>query len=186
MDASDSEVIQQCLDGDAFAFEILVGRYKKLIYTSAYRMMGNKEEAEDVSQEAFIRIYGSLARYNSEFKFSTWAMKITSNLCLDHLRKRKNVALPMENLPEITDDDKTPEECYISDETGREVQAAIDKLPAKYKEFLVLFHVQNLSYQEIMDLTGESLTIVKNRLYRARQMLKEIMIENKGGHQNEM
>lgn len=178
MNASDSEVIQLCLDGDAVAFEILVERYKKLIYTTAYRMMGNKEEAEDVSQEAFIRIYGSLGRYNPEFKFSTWAMKITTNLCLDQLRKRKNVALPMDELPEITDDDKTPEESFISNETGREVQAAIDKLPVKYKEFLILFHVQNLSYQEIMDITGESLTIVKNRLYRARQMLKEIIMEN--------
>lgn len=178
MNASDGEVIQLCLDGDAVAFEILVERYKKLVYTTAYRMMGNKEEAEDVSQEAFIRIYSSLGRYNPEFKFSTWAMKITTNLCLDQLRKRKNVALPMDELPEITDDDKTPEETFITNETGREVQAAIDKLPAKYKEFLILFHVQNLSYQEIMDITGESLTIVKNRLYRARQMLKEIILEN--------
>lgn len=178
MNASDGEVIQLCLDGDAVAFEILVERYKKLIYTTAYRMMGNKEEAEDVSQEAFIRIYGSLGRYNPEFKFSTWAMKITTNLCLDQLRKRKNVALPMDELPEITDGDKTPEENYVSNETGREVQAAIDRLPIKYKEFLILFHVQNLSYQEIMDITGESLTIVKNRLYRARQMLKEIILEN--------
>ncbi len=178
---SDSEVIQNCLNGDAVAFEILVERYKKLIYTTAYRMLGNKEEAEDVSQEAFIRIYGSLNRYNPEFKFSTWAMKITTNLCLDQLRKRKSFVLPMDELPEVVDDDKTPEENYISEETGREVQLAISKLPEKYRNFLVLFHVQNLSYQEIIEITGESLTIVKNRLYRARQMLKEILLENGKG-----
>lgn len=176
MDASDLEIINQCMGGNIGIFEHLVDRYKKLVFNTAYRMMGNREEAEDVTQEAFIRIYNSLSRYNPQFKFSTWALKITTNLCLDNLRKRKGDHLPIDEQFNICDDELTPEEQYIRKENQRLVLDAINKLPEKYKEFIILFHHRNLSYQEIMDITGESLTIVKNRLYRARQMLKEYLI----------
>jgi RNA polymerase sigma factor (sigma-70 family) len=176
LDASDIEIINQCIGGDVESFEHLVNRYKKLVFNTAYRMMGNREEAEDVTQEAFIRIYNSLSRYNPEFKFSTWALKITTNLCLDYLRKRKGETLPIDEQFNICDDEPNPEEQYVRKENQRMVLEAINKLPEKYKEFIILFHNRNLSYQEIMDITGESLTIVKNRLYRARQMLKEYLI----------
>lgn len=176
MDAPDIEIINRCLAGDVNSYEILVERYKRIVYNTAFRMMGNKEEAEDVSQEAFIRIYNSLAKYNPEYKFTTWALKITTNLCLDSMRKKKAETVPMDEGIELSDGRDTPEEEYIRKENQRHVQNAISKLPGKYKEFLILFHQRNLSYQEIMDITGESLTIVKNRLYRARQMLKEELI----------
>lgn len=179
MIASDIEIVNQCLAGDVNAFEALIERYKRAVYNTAYRMMGNREEAEDVSQEAFIRMYNSLSRYNPEYKFITWALKITTNLCLDNLRKRKAETVPIDEWFEIKDEKDTPEEEYIRKESQRLVQDAIMKLPDKYREFLILFHHRNLSYQEIMDVTGESLTIVKNRLYRARQMLKEELINRK-------
>jgi RNA polymerase sigma-70 factor (ECF subfamily) len=174
---SDIEIVNRCLSGEIDAFEVLIDRYKRAVYSTAFRMMGNKEEAEDVSQEAFIRMYNSLSRYNPEYKFITWAMKITTNLCLDSLRKRKGETVPIDDGFEIADGKETPEEEYIRKENQKMVQDAIMKLPDKYREFLVLFHNRNLSYQEIMDITGESLTIVKNRLYRARQMLKEELIQ---------
>lgn len=176
LDASDIEIINQCIGGDVEAFEQLVERYKKLVFNTAYRMMGNREEAEDVTQEAFIRMYNSLSRYNPQFKFSTWALKITSNLCLDNLRKRKGETLPIDEQFNICDDELTPEEQYLRKEKQKLVLEAVNRLPEKYKEFIILFHHRNLSYQEIMDITGESLTIVKNRLYRARQMLKEYLM----------
>lgn len=176
MNASDYEIITQCLNGNVNAFEIIIDRYKKLIFNTAYRMMGSREAAEDISQEAFIRIYNSLARYNPEYKFSTWALKITTNLCLDSLRKRKGETVPIEEVYDLKDSGCTPEEEYLKKEKQKMVQDAINRLPDKYKQFLVLFHDRNLSYQEIMDITGESLTIVKNRLYRARQMLKDELI----------
>ncbi len=177
--ASDIEIVNQCLNGDVNAFEALIERYKRAVYNTAYRMMGNREEAEDVSQEAFIRMFNSLSRYNPEYKFMTWALKVTTNLCLDNLRKRKADTVPIDEWFEIKDGKDTPEEEYIRKESQRQVQDAIMKLPEKYREFLILYHNRNLSYQEIMDVTGESLTIVKNRLYRARQMLKEELI-NRG------
>lgn len=173
MNACDIDIIKMCLDGDTDAFEELITRYKKLIFNTAYRMMGNREEAEDITQEVFIKIYNSLSKYDPEFKFSTWALRITSNLCVDWLRKRKGETVPIEEVYDLKDDGLTPEDEYISKERQNRVQAAINKLPDKYKELIVLFHHRNLSYQEIMDITGETLTIVKNRLYRARQMLKD-------------
>jgi len=176
LDASDLDLINQCLKGNTEAFEPLVERYKKLVFNTAYRMMHNREEAEDITQEAFVRIYNSLARYNPEYKFSTWSLKITTNLCLDNLRKRKGETLPIDEQFSICDEGPTPEEQYLRKENQKRVVEAINKLPEKYKEFIILFHHRNLSYQEIMDITGESLTIVKNRLYRARQMLKDYLI----------
>lgn len=176
MNASDLDLINQCLKGNTGAFEPLVERYKKLVFNTAYRMMRSREEAEDITQEAFIRIYNSLARYNPEYKFSTWALKITTNLCLDNLRKRKGETLPIDEQFNLCDEGLTPEEQYLRKENQNKVLKAINNLPDKYKEFIILFHQRNLSYQEIMDITGESLTIVKNRLYRARQMLKDYLI----------
>lgn len=176
MNTSDIDIINQCLRGNTDLFETLITRYKKLVFNTAYRMMGNKEEAEDVSQEVFIRIYKSLSKYNPEYKFATWVIRITTNLCLDFLRKRKADTVPMEEQYDLHDNQFTPEEEYIRREKQKQVQEAINKLPDKYKQFLILFHQRNYTYQEIMDITGESLTIVKNRLYRARQMLKEKLI----------
>ncbi len=176
LSSEDIEIVNQCLAGDVNAFEVLIERYKKAVYNTAYRMMGNREEAEDVSQEAFIRMYKSLSKYNPEYKFITWALKVTTNLCLDALRKRKGETVPIDEGFDIKDGKDTPEEEYIRKENQKLVQDAIMKLPGKYREFLILFHHRNLSYQEIMDITGESLTIVKNRLYRARQMLKEELL----------
>lgn len=173
LSSTDIEIVNRCLAGDVNAFELIIERYKKAVFNTAYRMMGNREEAEDVSQEAFIRMYKSLSRYNPEYKFITWALKITTNLCLDGLRKRKGETIPIDESFDIKDGKDTPEEEYIRKENQKLVQDAIMRLPGKYREFLILFHHRNLSYQEIMEITGESLTIVKNRLYRARQMLKE-------------
>lgn len=177
MNASDIEIISQCLKGNGNLFEVLIERYKKLVYNTAYRMMGSREEAEDISQEAFIRVYNSLSRYNPEYKFATWVLRITTNLCLDNLRKRKGETVPIEEQYNLGDEGPTPEEEYIKREKQIQVQNAINKLPDKYKEFLIMFHHRNLSYQEIMNITGESITIVKNRLYRARQMLKESLMK---------
>lgn len=173
MDGADIEIINKCLEGNDLAFEELVTRYKKLVFNTSYRMLGSYEEAEDASQEAFIRMYRFLRRYDPQYKFSTWAMKITTNYCLDLLRKRKGETLPIEEQYDLKDEGLTPEEEYMRHEKQLMVRKAIDSLPAKYKELIILFHNKGLSYSEIMEVTGESLTIVKNRLYRARQMLKD-------------
>ena len=119
--------------------------------------------------------YIILKRYNPQYKFSTWAIRITTNYCLDILRKRKGDMVPIEEQYDLRDEGLTPEEEYIRNERQKRVRMAVESLPPKYKELIILFHNRGLSYSEIMEVTGESLTIVKNRLYRARQMLKELL-----------
>ncbi|SHI39760.1 RNA polymerase sigma factor [Lutispora thermophila] len=175
MYGADMEIINKCLEGDDSAFEELVSRYKGIVFNTSYRMLGSYEEAEDASQEVFIKMYRYLRRYDPQYKFSTWAIKITTNYCLDLLRKRKGETVPIETQYDLKDEGFTPEEEYVRHEKQQMVKKAVDSLPPKYKELIVLFHNRGLSYSEIMEVTGESLTIVKNRLYRARQMLKDLL-----------
>ena len=173
MEKTDVELISQCLGGDQEAFSILVTRYKKLIYSVVYNMISDKQEINDISQEVFIRIYKALDRYNPEFKFSTWSVKIASNYCLDVLRKRKVDFVPMEEMPDIISNTETPEASYISKERKLLVQKAVQELPDKYRVPIVLYHQNGLSYEEMSEVLHEPMTIIKNRLYRARLILRE-------------
>lgn len=176
MEATDIELINQCLDGEQRAFEVLVDRYKKLVYSVVIKMINNKEDVYDISQEVFIKVYKSLDKYNPEFKFSTWIVRITTNHCLDILRKKQPQMVALDNVCELSRKSDTPENRYIVREERLELLRAVDELPEKYRTPIVLFHRQGLSYDEITSVIGEPLTIVKNRLYRARQMLKERLL----------
>lgn len=173
------ELVQKCLGGERQAFELLVEKYKRLVYSVAMNMFKDKEDIYDVSQEIFLKIYKSLDKYNGEFKLSTWIVRISTNHCLDILRKKRPQTVPLEKVAEISRKKDTPEEKYIAQEEKRELREAIDNLPEKYKLLIVLFHKQGLSYNEIVEITGEPISIVKNRLFRARQMLKESLASDK-------
>lgn len=173
MDATDLELVKSCLAGNQDAFAELVTRYKKLIYSVVYNMISDKEEINDISQEVFLRIYKSLDRYNPEFKFSTWAVRIATNLCLDILRKKKFDSMPIEDAVGVSSDEETPEDRYMTNEKKKLVRQAVEQLPEKYRVPIVLFHQNGLSYEEMTRVLGEPMTIIKNRLYRARLMLRE-------------
>lgn len=148
-----------------------MGIYKKLVYNLCFRMLNDRNDAEDGAQEAFIKIYRGIKTYNGQSKFSTWALKITSNVCIDIIRKRKVQTVPIEDY-EISDD-ASPEKHYMAYETRECVEKAVKSLPEKYRIMIIYYHFMNLSYQEITNILNEPMTIVKNRLYRARLMLKE-------------
>lgn len=175
MELTDYEVIQKCLAGQQQYFEELVTRYKKLIFSVVYNMINDKEEVSDISQEVFIRIYKALGRYNPEYKFSTWAVRIATNLCLDVHRKKKVDSTPIEEIEDFTDGTDTPEESYLQKERSERIRKAIQALPEKYRTPLVLFHQNGLSYDEMTKVLGEPMTIIKNRLYRARLMLRKAL-----------
>jgi RNA polymerase sigma-70 factor (ECF subfamily) len=141
-------------------------------------MLNDKDEAEDALQEAFIKIYRAIKTYNGEYKFSTWAMKIASNACIDFMRKRKAEMLPLDDYD--FSDGSSPEKSYIASETSRDIRKAVRELPEKYRVMIVYYHFMNLSYQEISEMLNEPMTIVKNRLYRARLMLREILTDKEG------
>lgn len=179
MEASDIQLIKLCLDGDHQAFAELVSRYKKLIYGVVYNMVNDKQEINDVAQEVFLRIYKSLNQYNPEYKFSTWSVRIATNLCLDILRKKRIDYVPIDEVTGVSSNTDTPEAMYLKMERYKRVRDAIASLEEKYRVPIVLYHQNGLSYDEISKVINEPMSIVKNRIYRARLMLKEILSDGK-------
>lgn len=173
MALTDAELVSQCVNGDSSAFEEIVIRYKRLVYSVVYKMISDKEEVHDVCQEVFIRLYRSLDKYNPEFKMSTWIVKITSNLCLDTLRKKKQDTVTLDDAIGLSSEIDTPEEALIKHQRSQLIKKAVDELPDKYKVLIVLFHNRGMSYEEMTKILNEPMSIIKNRLYRARLMLKE-------------
>jgi RNA polymerase sigma-70 factor (ECF subfamily) len=177
----DYDLIQCCIKGNQDAFTEIVSRYKNLVYSIILRMVNDHEEANDLAQEVFIKVYKNLDKYSPEFKFSTWIMRITTNLVIDYRRKRKQDTVPIDDMDyEIASAD-TPEDSYIQKEQENIVNIAIKDLPDMYRIPIILYHQQDLSYQEIGDIIGEPLSKVKNRIFRGRKMLKEKLMEMKGG-----
>ncbi len=167
----DYEIIRQCLDGKTDAFEELVNRYQRLVYSLALNYMKDAGLAEDVAQEAFIKAYTYLRSYSPEYKFTTWIARITHNTCIDHLRKRRETT-PIDEAFEVPDHGTTPEDAAISKERRKKLEDLINDLDPKYKEPLMLYHSSGLRYEEIAELLKVPMSIVKNRIFRARKMLK--------------
>ena len=173
LEQTDAELVSRCLDGDSSAFEEIVTKYKRLVYSVVYKMIPDREEVNDVSQEVFIRLYKSLEKYNPEYKMSTWIVKITSNLCLDTLRKKKQDTVSLDDAIGVSSSVDTPEETLLKNQKTLIIKNAINELPDKYKILITLFHSNGMSYDEMTKVLNEPMSIIKNRLYRARLMLKE-------------
>lgn len=181
---ADGELVQSALAGRETCFEELVRRYQRPIAAYVYRMVGDYDAALDLTQEVFIKVYNSLARYRSEYKFSTWIYKIAHNAAIDHLRRyavreqaltngfdieRREVSLESRRL--------TPEQESERNERRSEIELVVQMLPAAYRELIVLRHSQDLSYDEIAEVTGLPLGTVKNRLFRAREAMRDHLLD---------
>lgn len=176
--AEDIRLVHRTLDGDQNAFAAIVEKYKDPVYNVAYRMLGNAAEAEDVAQEAFVRAYTQLRTYNDQRRFSTWLLSITSHLAIDQLRRRRFLALPLENVPFlewIADGTVGPEQAALAGETADEMQRILDTLPLKYRAVLILRYWQDQSYEEIASTLGITPALVKARLHRARELVARTM-----------
>jgi RNA polymerase sigma-70 factor (ECF subfamily) len=178
--AADRDLVVSAANGLEGGFEELVRRYQRPISAYVYRMVGDYESALDLTQEIFIKIYGSLSRYRPEFKFSTWIYKIAHNAAIDHLRRNAgrerslisgtesdNYDLPIES------EGLSPEQQSEREEQRVEIEAVVRSLPTAYRELIVLRHSQDLTYEEIVEVTGLPLGTVKNRLFRARDMMRQ-------------
>lgn len=178
----DIQLVESFKRGNQKSFEQLVRKYKTSIFNTVYSMLGNTAEAEDTTQEIFLKVYSSTGSFNFKSSFSTWLYRITVNKCLDELKKRKNQSLSLENelnaeeqvtLKDIFSSDKK----NIDDEIAKkELQKTIHKilnsLPEKYRMVLTLKEFENLSYQEIARIMKISVNRVKIWLFRARAKLK--------------
>jgi RNA polymerase sigma-70 factor (ECF subfamily) len=178
--AADRDLVVSAANGLEGGFEELVRRYQRPISAYVYRMVGDYESALDLTQEIFIKIYGSLSRYRPEFKFSTWIYKIAHNAAIDHLRRNAGRERSLINGTEsdnydlpIESEGLSPEQQSEREEQRVEIEAVVRSLPTAYRELIVLRHSQDLTYEEIVEVTGLPLGTVKNRLFRARDMMRQ-------------
>jgi RNA polymerase sigma-70 factor (ECF subfamily) len=182
--AADCDLVRRAVAGREDGFEELVRRYQRPIAAYVYRMVGDYEAALDLTQEVFIKVYNSLRRYRSEFKFSTWIYRIAHNSAVDHLRRQggREQALAREfdgeqyDLP-IESRRLSPEQESERAERRDEIERVVRELPTAYRELVVLRHSHDLSYDEIAEVTGLPLGTVKNRLFRAREVMRREFVE---------
>ena len=171
--------LDKARQGDKEAFGLLIGAYQTPVYNLAYRMLNNSGEAEEAAQEAFIRAYTRLESYNPEHKFSTWMLSITSNYCIDLIRKRRALLLsidePLPAHPALqSEKSKGPESQMVTNEQQEMVQDLLQELPEDYRQAVVLRYWYEMSYDEIAEVMNTTVSAIKSRLFRARRLLAEV------------
>lgn len=182
MDAIVKQRIKEVLKGDHNAFGEIVEIYKEKVFQLCYRMLGNRHEAEDMAQEAFVRAYVNIHTFNIKLKFSTWLYRIATNLCIDRIRKKKpdyhldaevagTEGLTMYS--QIAADTVMPEEELESLELQDTVQKEILKLPEKYRTVIVLKYIEELSLKEISEILDLPIGTIKTRIHRGREALRK-------------
>lgn len=179
----DKILIQRCKEGDLDSFNELVARYEKRVFNFAYRMAGNWDDANDVAQEAFIRVFNSIGTFRGDANFATWLYRIVTNVYLDERKRAKaHMQTSLEEYIEldensvarqIEDDGPTPEESVEGKERNQLLQKAIESLPEYQRMMVILYHTQCKSYEEIAQIMNLPIGTVKSRLNRARLALKE-------------
>lgn len=175
-------LIERVLAGDTDAFEPLVTEHQNMVYRLAYRMVGNEQDAWDVSQDTFLKAFNALSSFRGESRFSTWLYRLAGNAATDLLRSRKSgkiVSLDemQEDNPsfDVTDDAPTPEAELDRRETQRALSEALMKLPEDSRKIITLREIGGLSYDEIAETLSLEIGTVKSRLNRARGKLCELL-----------
>lgn len=178
----EEKLVKKAAKGDTAAFEQLVLMYQKKVYSMALRMTGNPEDAQDLAQEAFLRVYRSLPGFKGEAKFSTWLYRIVSNLCIDFGRRKKSVISIYtqdesgeERELVIEDESYSPEKEYDKAETAEIINRAVMMLSEQHREIFLMRELYGLSYSEIAKATGLEDGTVKSRIFRAREKLRDIL-----------
>ncbi len=179
----EKSVIQRVLDGDQEAFAALVKAYEKPVYNLCLRMTGNAHDAQDLSQEAFLKAWRGLRFYKFESNFSTWLYRLTANVCIDFLRRQKRrtaVSLTADDDQELEVPDKAPalEEQLLHKEAREAVARAMDQLEEEFRLVLTLRVLEDMTYEQIAQVMDLKVGTVKSRLARARMKLKEILQQN--------
>ena len=184
MNDRDKEIIQKVLDGDVQAFAHLIDRHKAKAMTLAVRILKNREDAEEALQDSFVRMYRSLSSFEWKSSFSTWFYRIVYNTCATAAGKKNRIhplSIDVEDedglRTEIATDELQPDIRLESDEFSKIVNEEVEKLPVVYGSTFTLFVIQDMSYEEIVQVTGWPLGTIKARLFRARAMLRESIIK---------
>lgn len=183
--ADERKLVRLAKKGDTDAFEQLVEMHSSRIYSIALRMVGNPVDAEDLAQEAFLRIWRGLEGFNMDAKFSTWVYRLTTNVCIDYLRKEKK----NNNVPLFTEDDEgeetelqipdqrySPEQKMEQEQLLRSVEQAMNSLDPQYRQILTLRELGGLSYDEISRQLDLKEGTVKSRIARAREQMRRLLM----------
>ena len=180
----DYELVQKALKGDEKAFARLLSRYKETIYFMLLKMLNNRSDAEDLTIEAFGKAFKNLHQYSPTYAFSTWLFKIASNNCIDFLRKKKGITVPLENdydqsemseAAKIKSKDLNPEEKLIRKQKAILLHKVVRRLKPHYQTLVELRYFREMSYEEIAEELNLPLGTVKAQLFRARQMLFKLI-----------
>lgn len=178
--AEDIELIKRALAKDQSAYDRLMKKYYNLIYNLVYRMIYKKEDAEDLTQEAFIKAFNSLHKFDNQFAFTTWLFKIATNNCIDYLRKKKLSTFSIDKEIDSEDDDlrieipdseNLPDSSIINTQRKKVINEAIDSLPEKYRKVIILRHREARDYEEIAKMLKIPLGTVKAHIFRGRELL---------------
>lgn len=175
-DETEADLIRRCQQGQEDAFKVLVERYQRRVYWIAHNMLGNYESAKEIAQEAFIRVFKNVARFDVKRNFYTWLYQISVNLCIDRLRRKSNGrTVGLDGLGSLVDPaPRDPAEAGERSETRQRVHQALDRLPPKYKAVLTLRDIQGFSCEEIAEIVDCSNATVRWRIHRARQLFKAV------------
>jgi len=191
---SDQEVVLQAREGREAAYRELIRRYERPIFALIFRMVRDRELAEDLSQETFVKALNAIGSYRPEFKFSSWIFKIANNASIDHLRRRELDTLSLEGSPhaatpeamqatalQIGNREESPLEAVEARELGSAIEAAIGRLRPEYRSCILLRHVEGRAYEEIAEILDLPLGTVKTYIHRARNELRQMLAHLKEG-----
>ena len=184
----DADVVRLAQEGRDLAFRELVRRYERPVFSLVYRMVRDRETAEDLAQDAFIKVLNHIDRYSPEFKFSSWIFKIANNVAIDHLRKRRLDTISMDGSPNATSaseveasafdiaaDQESALDELAARELGSAIEVAIGRLRPEYRACIMLRHVEGRSYEEIASTLDLPLGTVKTYIHRARHELRRAL-----------
>lgn len=179
----ESTLIEKSIQGDVASFEKLIVKYNRYVYNIAFRMMGNEEDAKDMSQETLIKAFKAIGQFKMEASFSTWLYRITINVCKDELRRRKETVLSYDAVLNdestlkdiIKDEEANPILIYEKIELKSSIESALNKLSEDNKSVVVLKDLLGYSYEEIGEILQIPIGTVRSRLNRSRSTLKNIL-----------
>ena len=169
----DTKLIEQCIEGDRQAFETLLIKYEKPVFNAAYRMLNNREDASDVTQTVFLKVYENFDSFDPSRRFFSWVYRITLNESINWLSKQNRLE-PLQI--DTADNGKSPEQEVLSAQLSAEIQAALMTIRTDYRTVIILKHFLGCSYMEISEVLEIPEKTVKSRLYSARQLLKDALM----------
>jgi RNA polymerase sigma-70 factor (ECF subfamily) len=185
---TDHELVVLAQQGSERAYRELLGRYQRPVFSLIYRMVRDREQAEDLAQETFVRVFNNIDRYDPAYKFSSWIFKIATNLTIDWIRRKElptvsidgsRYATSAEEIESsaitVESGDENPEELLVARELGNEIEEAIGQLRPEYRQAIVLRHIEDRPYEEISQIMALPLGTVKTYIHRGRKELQDML-----------